>query len=106
MSFPPPGDLSYPGIEPASPALQADSLPLSHWGNPVYLLLYIYYYMYYIFIINHLLCLTYEFNFIIGFMYRENTAYMGFGIICGFRHSLGGLGMYPPRVRGMILFSQ
>ena len=26
----PPGDLPNPGIEPRSPALQADSLPLSH----------------------------------------------------------------------------
>ena len=25
-----PGDISDPGIEPASPALQVDSLPLSH----------------------------------------------------------------------------
>ena len=34
---PPPGDLSDPGIEPVSPvspALPADSLPLSHWGSP------------------------------------------------------------------------
>ena len=33
---PPPWDLSDPGITPASPAvpvLQADSLPLSHWGS-------------------------------------------------------------------------
>ena len=30
LSFPSPGDLPNPGIEPASPALQADSLPLSH----------------------------------------------------------------------------
>ena len=33
LPFPPPGDLPDPGIEPASPAtpvLQADSLPLSH----------------------------------------------------------------------------
>ena len=31
------GDLPDPGIKPespASPALQADSLPLSHWGSP------------------------------------------------------------------------
>ena len=31
------GDLPYPGLEPkspASPALQADSLPLSHLGDP------------------------------------------------------------------------
>ena len=33
LSFPPPGDLPNPGIEPASPALQEDSLPLSHQGN-------------------------------------------------------------------------
>ena len=32
-----PGDLPDPGIElvsPESPALQVDSLPLSHWGSP------------------------------------------------------------------------
>ena len=37
LPFPPPGDLPDPGTEhasPASPALQAESLPLSHWGNP------------------------------------------------------------------------
>ena len=28
LPFPPPGDLSNPGIEPTSPALQVDSLPL------------------------------------------------------------------------------
>ena len=36
LPFPPPGDLPDPGMEPvspASPALQADSLPLSHWGS-------------------------------------------------------------------------
>ena len=35
--FPPPGDLRDPGIKPTSPespALQADSLPLSHQGSP------------------------------------------------------------------------
>ena len=42
LSCPPPGDLANPGIEPASPvtpALQADSLLLSHWGNSKYVLL-------------------------------------------------------------------
>ena len=34
LSFPPPGDLRDPGIEPTSPALQVDSLPLSHEGGP------------------------------------------------------------------------
>ena len=34
LPFPSPGDLSHPGIEPRSPALQADSLPLSHHGSP------------------------------------------------------------------------
>ncbi|KAB0386704.1 hypothetical protein FD755_001660 [Muntiacus reevesi] len=32
--FPPPGDLSNPGIEPRSPALQANSLPTESQGNP------------------------------------------------------------------------
>ena len=34
LSCPPPGDLPDPGSKPAIPALQADSLPLSHWGSP------------------------------------------------------------------------
>ena len=33
LSFPSPGDLADPGIEPMSPALQSDSLPLSHLGR-------------------------------------------------------------------------
>ena len=32
---PPPGDLSDLGIESGSPALQADSLPLTHQGRPL-----------------------------------------------------------------------
>ena len=32
LSSPPPGDLPDPGIKPTSPALQADSLQLSHGG--------------------------------------------------------------------------
>ena len=35
LLFPSPGDLLDPGIKPLSPALQADSLPLSHLGNRV-----------------------------------------------------------------------
>ena len=35
LLFPFPGDLPSPGIEPGSPALQADSLPLSHQGSPI-----------------------------------------------------------------------
>ena len=34
LPCPPPGDLPSPGIEPGSPALQVDSLPLSHLGSP------------------------------------------------------------------------
>ena len=37
VAIPPPGDLPDPGTEPVSPvapALQADSLPLSHRGSP------------------------------------------------------------------------
>ena len=37
LAYHPPGDLSNPGTEPASPAaslLQVDTLPLSHQGNP------------------------------------------------------------------------
>ena len=34
LPFPSPGDLPNPGIETASPAVQVDSLPLSHLGSP------------------------------------------------------------------------
>ena len=34
LLVPTPGDLSDPEIEPVSPALQADSLPLSHLETP------------------------------------------------------------------------
>ena len=33
LSFPPPGGLD-PGMQLTSPALQVDSLSLSHWGSP------------------------------------------------------------------------
>ena len=33
LPFPPPGDLPYPGMEPVSPTLQADSLPQSYQGS-------------------------------------------------------------------------
>ena len=33
LPFPSPGDLPHPGIEPESPALQADSLPSEPSGN-------------------------------------------------------------------------
>ena len=33
LPCPPPGDLPETGIEPVSPAVKADSLPLSHWGS-------------------------------------------------------------------------
>ena len=35
LPFPSPGDLPNPGIKPMSPALQVDSLPLSHQGSPL-----------------------------------------------------------------------
>ena len=35
LPFPSPEDLPDPGIEPASPAWQVDSLPLSHQGSPI-----------------------------------------------------------------------
>ena len=37
LPFPPPGELPDPRIEPRSPALQVDSLPLSLWGSPMYI---------------------------------------------------------------------
>ena len=44
LPFPSPGDLPDPGIEPGSPALQADALPseplgkpdLMHWGTLIF----------------------------------------------------------------------
>ena len=35
LPFPSPGDLPDPGIEPGSPALQADALPSEPPGNPI-----------------------------------------------------------------------
>ena len=35
LSFPSPGDLPDPGMEPGSPALQADSLPAEPQGKPL-----------------------------------------------------------------------
>ena len=34
LPFPSPGDLPVPGVEPRSPALQADSLSTELWGKP------------------------------------------------------------------------
>ena len=34
LPCPPLGDLPDPGIEPVTPALQADSIPLNHRGRP------------------------------------------------------------------------
>ena len=39
LPFPSRGDILEPQIELASPALQADSLPLSHLGSPLFLML-------------------------------------------------------------------
>ena len=38
LPFPSAGDLLNPGIEPLSPAWQADPLPLNHLGNPTAIL--------------------------------------------------------------------
>ena len=38
LPLPPPGDFPNPSFEPTSPALQVDSLPLSHQKSPVILL--------------------------------------------------------------------
>ena len=37
LPCPPPGDLPHPRTEPASSALQVDSLPQNHWGSPLQL---------------------------------------------------------------------
>ena len=38
LPFPSPGDLSDPGFEPGSPALEADALTSEPPGNTIYLL--------------------------------------------------------------------
>ena len=45
VACPPPGDLRDPGVKPRSPALQVDSLPLSHWGSPRSSLVFPYYHL-------------------------------------------------------------
>ena len=42
LPYPPPGTLPDPGIEPQSPALQADSLQLRHQRSPIHIYVYIY----------------------------------------------------------------
>ena len=42
---PPPGDLSNPGIEPSSPALQADSSPSEAPGEPSPVMVHIKYHL-------------------------------------------------------------
>ena len=37
LQYPSPGDLPDSGVEPMSPALQVDSLPLTHQGKPSYI---------------------------------------------------------------------
>ena len=38
LPFPSPGDIPNPGIEPESPVLPVDSLPLRHQGSSRYIL--------------------------------------------------------------------
>ena len=45
LPSPSPGDLPTPGIKPAVPALQANSLPLSHWGSLIWYSTLIYFQM-------------------------------------------------------------
>ena len=45
LPFPSLGDLPNPGTEPRSPALQVDSLLLSHQGSPVSVLTGVYFIM-------------------------------------------------------------
>ena len=40
LTFPSPGDLPYPGIEPGSPAFQADALTFEPPGKPSSLCIY------------------------------------------------------------------
>ena len=46
LPFPPPGDLPNPGIKHMSPALQADSLPLTHCGSDQIVVFFIYHSLY------------------------------------------------------------
>ena len=46
LPFPSPRDIPHPGIEPRSPALQADSLPAEQWGSPIQYVVYSIHYIY------------------------------------------------------------
>ena len=69
VAFPSPGDLPDPGTEPESSSLQADSLPLSHWGCPMYTCIYIhtciftYRYVYKYICMNKWVTLLYTWNY-------------------------------------------
>ena len=66
LPFPSPGDLLDPEIEPVSPALQADSLPLSHLESHECTWIY--------FILKHMLCTVPSFVHIVYlFAISSNT---------------------------------
>ena len=46
LPFPSPGDLPNPGVEPGSPAFQADALPSEPPGKPIYIYINIQYIIY------------------------------------------------------------
>ena len=59
VAISPSGNLSDPGIKsisPASPALKADSLLLSHWGIPYRTYAYVHHTVLYIIYLTHFLC--------------------------------------------------
>ena len=67
-----------PGIKPASPALQADSLPLSHQGNiHIYMYVYIYIYIYIHMYIHIYICIhIYTYIHICVYIYMYVCIYM------------------------------
>ena len=88
LPFPSPGDLPDPGIEPRSPALQADSLPTELQGKPLSLFYFIFWNLY----LSHIYELLCSFSlkkqnymhfnassFFFSFSYRHGTSYfLGF----------------------------
>ena len=52
LPFPSPGDLPDPGIEPGSPALEADALTSEPPGKPCLQIKYIQFYSWFLFLFN------------------------------------------------------
>ena len=77
LPFPSPGDLPDPGIEPRSPALQANALPSKPPGKSIYIYIYMYIYTYNFYIFKYILLYSYILNIHYYLLYAKVTRSQG-----------------------------